>query len=87
MNRVEATAAAQVPGRSYQVFALASDPVTCTPAAHDLAKVGLAAAGISLYAYRAYYHGHAQEVAVPDLRSEGAELSSDTLVNLRNVLT
>jgi hypothetical protein len=36
--------------------------VACTPAAVDLAAVGLAAAGFGYFAAKAWYHGHHEDM-------------------------
>jgi hypothetical protein len=65
--------------------------IACTPAAVDLAAVGLGAAGIGYFAAKAYYHrGHFEETE--ELLEGGAArrelLSASELVSVRaNELT
>jgi hypothetical protein len=61
--------------------------IACTPAAVDLAAVGLGAAGIGYFAAKAFYHKHGQFDGREDLLDAGSAhdrlLSSSDLLSVR----
>ena len=66
--------------------------ITCTPAAVDLAAIGLGAVGVSYFAAKAFYHKHGQFDGKEELVDAGAAqdelLSSSDLLSVRvNELT
>ncbi|WP_410641054.1 hypothetical protein [Amycolatopsis sp. lyj-346] len=67
--------------------------IACTPAAVDLAAVGLGAAGIGYFAAKAFYHKHAgyfddREELLDSGPAHGELLSSSDLLSVRvNELT
>jgi hypothetical protein len=64
-------------------FVAAETPITCTPAAIDLAGVGFAAAALGYLAARAWYHGGFEGDA-GDVRSpQETDASVDDLVRYR----
>lgn len=68
-------------------FAAPEPPITCTPAAIDLAGIGFGAAGFGYLAARAFYHKHVHHGGhfaddIDDVRFPG-EASADELIRYR----